>query len=131
MRVLGSNNFQSCVLQLSPALHRSDANLFETFVYPIMSAICIVLPKKYSVDDKARFVRYLKSCKSIGFLSRVPGIEQLIRENRMSISVSAVSLHQQGILRSRRHSGVLVTFVEEHIGSHIVQHCFVITHVLV
>ena len=87
MRVFGSNNFQSCVLQLSPALQRSDAKFFEAFVYPIMSAICIVLPKKYSVDDKARFVRYLKSCKSIGFLSRIPGIEQLVREDREKCAI--------------------------------------------
>ena len=69
-----------------------------------MSAICIVLPRKYSDDDKARCVRFLKRCRNIGFWFRVPGIEQLLKENRMSISVSAVSLRQQEILRSRRHS---------------------------
>ena len=118
MRVFGSNNFQSCVLQLSPALQRSDAKFFEAFVYPIMSAICIVLPKKYSVDDKARFVRYLKSCKSIGFLSRIPGIEQLVREDRekYAISVSHTRAELKMIHQFSNSSSSRQTFCQEVLG---------------
>jgi len=72
-RIISNLVFFKC----TPALQRSDAHFFRgvNIQYSLQSVLSLQ-------RNTMRFIRCLESCKSFGFLSRIPSIEELVRKDR-------------------------------------------------